>query len=141
MGAPVIALFLLQATLGAIGQQALPTAGCAAYLWSVGERPQLLAMAAAAAAAQSGMLRITLDGTPLDLPRTAGDAGAAMGLAGSTRYAAGAVSETLELTVSERPALANGAVVSAATLTLERAGQDVVVTPLAGMIGCGQAHP
>lgn len=127
----MIALFfLLQAVLGPIGRQALPTTGCAAYLWSVNDR-QLVAMAA------PDRLRIQLDGKMLDLARTAADGAAGLGLAATTHYGAGGVAATLQLTVSDRGDVAKGAWVPEATLTVTPAGRDEIVTPLGGMVGCG----
>ena len=126
----MIALFLLQALLGPLGKQELPREGCAAYLWSLSEPRQLIAMA------EPGRLRIQLDGKPLDLARTAAEGAAGLGLATSTRYEGGGLAATLELKVEERPDLAKGALAKDATLTVQRAGQDAVVTPVGGMVGC-----
>lgn len=129
----MIATLLLQLT--ALPQQALPATGCAAYLWTIAEPRQFVAMASADSAA----LRVQLDGKPVDLPRTAAEGIAARGLAAVTRYGAGEATAALELTAVERPDLRDGAVVPEATLTLERAGQDTVVMPVAGLIGCRPA--
>lgn len=125
----MMGLFILQALLGPIGRQELPREGCAAYLWTLGEPRQLVAMA------EPERLRIRLDGKPLDLTRTAAEGAAGLGLATSTRYAAGEVAATLRLKVEERPDLARGALATDATVTLHRAGEDVVV-PVGGMVGC-----
>lgn len=125
----MIELFLLQAMLGPIGRQPLPATGCAAYLWSVGDR-QLVAMAA------PERLRIQLDGKPLDLARTTAEGSAGLGLATTTHYRTGDVAATLELTVSDRGDVAKGAWVPDATLTVATAGRDEIVTPLGGMVGC-----
>lgn len=123
-------MVFLQALLGPIGQQDLPREGCAAYLWSLSEPRQLVAMA------EPARLRIRLDGKPVDLPRTAVEGAAGLGLGTSTRYAAGEIAATLELAVAERPDIAKGALVSGATLTVQHAGGDATVTPLGGMVGC-----
>jgi hypothetical protein len=124
-----VILLLLQ-ILGAIGRQDLPREGCAAYLWTLAEPRQMVAMA------EPGLLRLTLDGKPVDLARTAAEGSAGLGLAATTRYAADGVSATLELTVQEQPNMTKGALAPAATLTVARAGGDAVVTPVAGMVGC-----
>ncbi len=123
-------ILLLLQILGAIGRQDLPREGCAAYLWTVSEPRQLVAMA------EPGLLRLSLDGRPLDLARTAAEGSAGLGLAAVTRYAAGEVSATLELVVQEQPNMTKGALAPAATLTIARAGGDAMVTPVAGMVGC-----
>ena len=120
----------LQALLGAIGPQALPREGCAAYLWSMSEPRQLVAMA------EPGRLRVQLDGKPLDLVRTAQEGAAGLGLASRTVYAASDVAVTLELKLDERTDIAKGALATGATLTVQRAGGDAVVTPVGGMVGC-----
>ncbi len=126
----MIVALLLQAVLGAIGRQELPREGCAAYLWSLSEPRQLVAMA------EPGRLRIQFDGKTLDLTRTGGEGAAGLGLATSTRYAAGDVTATVALAVTERPDMAKGGFVPEATLTIEPRGRDVIVTPAAGMVGC-----
>lgn len=128
----MIGLLLLQATLGAIGRQALPPTGCAVYLWTRADAPQLVGMAAA----EPGVLRLRIDGKPLDLPRTGAEGATARGFAAVSRYAAGAVSATLELVAVDRPDLSDGALVQEAMLTLGETGRDATVTPLGGLIGC-----
>lgn len=128
----MIVVFLLQATLGAIGQQALPPSGCAAYLWSRSEPPQLVAMMT------PGAVRLSLDGKTADLPRTGAEGAAARGLPATSRYAAGDTRATLEMSAVERPDLADGAVVPQAVLTVEQPGKDVIVAPAAGLIGCAR---
>jgi hypothetical protein len=127
----VIALLLLQATLGPIGRQALPKGACAAYLWSIAEPRQLVAMAGATS------LRVRIDGKTLDLPRVSVDGPVTLGVAGDARYAVGDLSATLAMTIAERDDLTRGAVVSDATLTVTAAGKDAVVTPVGGLVGCG----
>lgn len=127
----MIETFLLQA-LGAIGPQALPPTGCAAYLWSREATPRLVAMV-------GPELKLNLDGKLLTLPRTAAEGGEARGLPATSRYAGGAVNATLALAVTERPDLADGALVPEATLTVEVPGRDAIVAPLGGMIGCAPA--
>jgi hypothetical protein len=137
----MITAVLLQAmpiptTLGAIGKQALPPAGCAAFLWNTGEPRQLVAMATA----EPGVLRLSLDGKTVDLPRTTAEGAAARGLAVLSRYQAGDVSAALELSAIERPDLRDGALAPEAMLTVERVGKDTVVMPVAGIIGCQPAR-
>ena len=133
----MIGLFLMQASLGAIGRQALPPGGCAAFLWSRAEQPQLVAMVGA----EPGTLRVRLGDKALTLPRTGAEGVAVRGLAATSRYAGEGVSATVALTAAERPDLADGALVPEATLTVEQAGQDTIVAPLGGMIGCTPAAP
>lgn len=124
-------LLLLQAGLGALGPQALPAGGCAAFLWSVPAPRTLVAMAAPAS------LRLTLDGKPLDLTRTDASGPVVRGLSATTRYAAGGISATVTMTVLERPDIAGGALVTDATLMVEPAGTDAMVVPVGGLVGCG----
>ena len=133
----MIALLLLQGTLGALPRQALPPGSCAAFLWSRAEQPQLVA----AVQRDPGSLRLSLDGKQVDLPRTGAEGATARGFAALGRYGAGDVSATLELVAAERPDLADGALVQQATLTLTRAGQDTLVVPLGGLIGCAPVTP
>lgn len=127
---------LLQVSLGAIGKQALPPAGCAAFLWTAAEPRQLVAMATA----EPGSLRVVLDGKTVDLPRTAAEGAAARGLAAVSRYATGEVSASLELSAIERPDLRDGALAPEALLTVSQVGKDAIVMPVAGIIGCQPAR-
>ena len=122
---------LLQAGLGALGPQALPKGGCAAYLWSVPEPRALVAMAS------PGTLRLSLDGKVLDLPRAEATGPLVRGLAAQTRYAAGAVQATVTMTVVERPDIAGGALVADATVSVQAVGGDAIVVPVGGLVGCG----
>lgn len=126
---------LLQAAalpaIGPIGRQELPARGCAAYLWSAADR-QLIGMATA----DPAMLRLSVDGRRLDLPRAASDGSGALGFAASQRYDAGGVAATLAMTVVVRADLQRGGQVPSGLLTIERAGRDTVVLPVAGLIGC-----
>jgi hypothetical protein len=133
MIALVIALLVQDASLlGAIPRQALPTKGCAAYLWDNAPTRRLVAMAAA----DPATLRFSLDGKLVDLARAGQQGVAGFGFAGVTEYRSAEVTAILDLTVETRPDLSGGAVVPAATLRVERPGRDVVVTPVAGLIGC-----
>ena len=116
--------------LGELAPQALPASGCAAYLFTTGEKRHFVAVASA------GSIRVALDGKPVDLPRAAQVGAAGYGLAADTEYRAGDLLAALALTVSERSDLRDGAAVPAATLRIDRPGQDGVVVPLVGMIGC-----
>ncbi|WP_254604864.1 hypothetical protein [Sphingomonas bacterium] len=117
--------------LDAIGRQQLPATGCAAYLWSAADR-RLVAMASA----DPATLRVTIDGKPIDLPRTAQRGDGGFGLAASTDYRSGDLAATLDLTVATRGDLKDGATVPQATLRIEQAGRDVLIAPLGGLIGC-----
>ncbi len=123
--------------IGGIGRQSLPARGCAAYLFSTGDTRTLVAMARA----DAGTLRLALDGQPRDYARAgqgAASQGATgdLGFAAQTRYAVPGTAATLSMTITRRPDLAQGAIVSDATLLVERDGKDGIIMPLAGMIGC-----
>ena len=119
------------ATLGPIGKQAMPARGCAAYLWSTGDRA-LVAMATA----DSARLRLAVDGKPVDYARTDEAGPGGFGFAGVTTYRGGDLTIALDMTVAARDDLASGAMVPAATLRIDRTGRDTVVLPVAGLIGC-----
>jgi hypothetical protein len=118
--------------LGVLPAQDLPAKGCAAYLFSTGQTRALATMATA----EPGSLRLVLDGRVIDLPRTGAEGNATLGLAPTTTYAAGGVTATLTLTIEQRATLTAGAAVPIATLRLDRAGQDSIAMPLAGLLGC-----
>lgn len=111
--------------------QSLPRSGCAAYLWSVADR-RLVAMASA----DPARLRIALSGKPADYDRQSQSGTGGFGFATSTRYATADAMVTLDMTVTTRADLTDGALVQQATLTIERAGADAIVIPVGGLVGC-----
>lgn len=135
------ALLLLQAApaatrdalpLGTLPPQALPAKGCAAFLWTIGDSPVLVAMAGA----DPARLRVSLGGAITDLARTAQHGEGSYGFAGTAEYRGAAATATLDMTIAERADIKDGAGVPSATLRVDRDGQDSIVIPLAGLIGC-----
>ena len=122
--------------LGPIGKQALPAQGCAAYLWSVGDR-QLVAMAVT----DPARLRIAIDGKPLDYTRASQTGAGGYGFGKINVYRGADVTATLDMTVVERPELTSGAMVPDATIRIDRPGRDTVIVPVAGLVGCVAAQP
>lgn len=118
--------------LGAIGRQELPASGCAAYLWDNAPTRKLVAMATA----EPARLRLHLDGRTVDVARAAHQGAAGFGFAGVTEYRGGDVTAVLDMAVETRRDLQGGGVVPAGTLRVERPGRDVLVAPVAGLIGC-----
>ncbi len=118
--------------LSTLPRQELPARGCAAYLFSTGQVRGL----AAVVTADPATLRIALDGSVRDLPRGGVAGTVALGLNAESVYRAGEVTATVQLTIEPRPNLNNGAAVPSATLRLDRTGQDTLVVPLAGLVGC-----
>lgn len=116
--------------LGGLSRQALPAQGCAAYLFTTGQTKVLAAMAGPAA------LRLALDGATADYARVGAGGAETLGLPAQATYRAGAVTATLDMEIARRDDLSAGAMVPVATLRIDRAGQDTVVVPLAGMVGC-----
>lgn len=123
--------------LGAIPRQELPVTGCAAYLWSAGDRHELVAMAGA----EPARLRVTIDGRSVDLARAEQQGAASFGFAGTTHYRAEGVDVLLDMSIVQDPNLTQGGTVPGATLTLTRPGHDGVVLPVAGLIGCAGPVP
>jgi hypothetical protein len=115
--------------LGALPKQALPERGCAAYLWAVQDQ-RFVAMV------EPGRLRIMLDGKPTDLAAAEAGGGGALGLASTTRYAGAGVTATLDMTITQRETLQDGAIVSDASIRLTRGNQDEIVVPVGGLVGC-----
>jgi hypothetical protein len=118
--------------LGTLPKQAMPASGCAAFLWSGGDQKTLIAMATA----EPGQLRLMLNGAVVDLPRTARSGAANYGLSATTDYAAPGVRATLDIKTEARGDVVKGGVVSEGTLRLDRDGQDGVVVPVTGIVGC-----
>ena len=141
MNAMLLALFLQAAApattidglpIGAIGKQAMPAKGCAAYLWTVAGTRELVAMAGA----DPAQLRIALDGKPKDYARTSQSGAGGFGFAAITEYRGGDVTATLDMTITTRADIAQGASVMPASLRIDRPGHDTMVLPVGGLIGC-----
>ena len=118
--------------LGALPRQTLPERGCAAYLWAVQDQ-RFVAMV------EPGRLRIMLDGKPTDLAAAEAGGGATLGLAGTTRYAGAGVTAMLDMTITQRETLQDGAIVSDASIRLTRGNQDEIIVPVGGLVGCAPA--
>ncbi|MGA1800121.1 hypothetical protein VH567_15220 [Sphingomonas sp. 4RDLI-65] len=117
--------------LGAIGKQALPARGCAAYLWNVDGNRQLVAMASA----DPAQIRLTIDGKSTDYALATQSPAVGFGFGGVSVYRGGDVTATLDMTVATRADISAGATVSA-TVRIDRPGRDTVVVPVGGLIGC-----
>lgn len=134
MVSPLFALALMQAqvavpTLGTLPRQQLPERGCAAYLWTVQDQ-RFVAMV------EPTRLRLSLDGKVIDLAATEAAGGGALGLASSTRYAGNGVTAMVTMTIAQRETLQDGAIVSDASLSIARTGQDEIIVPVGGLVGC-----
>ena len=117
--------------LGSIGRQQLPAKGCAAYLWNATDR-QLVAMAVA----DPATLRLSIGGRTIDLVRAATEGNATLGFGASTDYRAEGISARLTMEVVRQEGLTAGAKVPTGSLQVDRRGQDGVIVPVAGLIGC-----
>jgi hypothetical protein len=118
--------------IGAIPTQALPEKGCAAFLWTATGTRALVAKAGA----DPAQIRLSVGGTLTDLPRTEQHDPGGYGFAGTTQYQAGEVTAVLTMSIATRGDLKDGASVPEATLRIDRTGQDSIVVPVAGLIGC-----
>lgn len=118
--------------LGTLPKQSLPEKGCAAYLWAVQDQ-RFVAMV------EPGRLRVMLDGKQADLPAAEAGGTGALGLASTTRYAGEGVTATLDMTITQRETLQDGAIVSDATIRLARGNQDEIIVPVGGLVGCAPA--
>lgn len=118
--------------IGGLAQQALPERGCAAYLFSTGPTRVLAAMVGV----DPATLRIAIDGRTADYPRVTANGSGPFGFASEASYRTGDISVTLALTIEQRANLTAGAVVPAASVTVDRPGKDTIVVPMAGLIGC-----
>lgn len=133
---PMLAVLMQAATAttpmpGKLPQQALPERGCAAYLWSLQDR-SLVTMATA----DPATLRLVIDGKVVDLPQESRTGPGGFGLPTRGVYRGGGVMAALDLTFATRTDLTDGGGVPEATLTIARDGADVMVLPVAGMVGC-----
>lgn len=117
--------------LGAIGRQELPDKGCAAYLWSAVDR-QLVAMATA----DPATIRIAIGGKTIDLARSAGDGTGNLGFPAAAEYRRDGLTARLTMEVVQQEGLTAGAKVPTGSLQVDRTGEDGIVVPVAGLIGC-----
>lgn len=118
--------------LGAIPKQELPTRGCAAYLWTASGTRALIAMAGA----DPARLRVSIGGTITDLERSGQFGAGGFGFSETSSYGGGGISAKLTMRIETRSSITGGGVVSDGILQLDRPGQDSVVVPVAGLIGC-----
>ncbi len=117
--------------LGPIGEQKLPAKGCAAYLWSASDR-QLVAMATA----DPATIRLSISGKMIDLARSAGDGAGKLGFPDAAEYRGADVTARLTMDIVQQEGLTAGAKVPTGSLQVDRVGQDGIVVPVAGLIGC-----
>lgn len=117
---------------GALPKQELPARGCAAFLWSATGTRAMVAMAMA----DPAQLRLSLGGTITDLARDAQQGAEGFGFSATTEYRSSDVTATLDMNIAARGDLKDGASVPEGTLRLDRAGQDSIVLPVVGLIGC-----
>ena len=77
-----------------------------------------------------------IGGTVVDLERTAQTGTAGFGFSQTNEYGGGSTTAALTMRIETQETLSQGAVVPEATLRLDRAGQDTIVMPVSGLIGC-----
>ncbi|MEG3174938.1 hypothetical protein U1872_01750 [Sphingomonas sp. RB3P16] len=131
--APVAALASIDGLpIGAIPRQELPAKGCAAYLWTASGTRTLVAMAGA----DPARLRLAVDGKITDLDRTAQVGAGGFGFAEKNDYGAGSIAAKLTMRIETRESIRDGAVVPEGLLEIDRSGQDSIMVPVAGIIGC-----
>ena len=130
--APAPAVLPGASPLGAIGKQALPKRGCAAYLWTIDAGRQLVAMASA----DPAQIRLAIDGKTADYALSTQSPAIGFGFGGTTQYRGGDVTVTLDMAVATRADISSGATVTQAALRVDRTGRDTVVVPVGGLIGC-----
>jgi len=118
--------------IGAIPRQDLPTRGCAAYLWTASGTRALVAMAQA----DPARLRLSVGGTIIDLERSGQVGAGGFGFAETNDYGSGSTAAKLTMRIETRGSISAGAVVPEGILQIDRAGQDSLIVPVAGMIGC-----
>lgn len=131
--APALPVSVDGLPIGALARQQLPAGGCAAFLWTKTPSGALIAMVTAT----PGQVRFAPYGMVTDLVRTSQSGGGALGFAASSSFAGGDLRVTIDMDVVLREDLKDGAVIQQGTLRFERDGQDSVVVPVAGLVGCG----
>jgi hypothetical protein len=129
---PLLLLLQNAPALDVIGRQQLPKTGCAAFLWTISPERRLVAMASG----EPAQLRLSLGGKALDLPRAAQQGTAGLGFAAVTEYRGAEATATLELSVETRRDLTKGGTIPTGLLRVARPGQDEVIEPVSGLVGC-----
>lgn len=119
--------------IGAIPKQELPAGSCAAFLWTTSSSHALIAMLTA----DPARIRFAPGGAVTDLVRVRQQGEGDFGFLASTDYAGGDFRVRVEMEITKRGDLTDGGVVSAATVEIDRDGQDSVIVPAVGLIGCG----
>jgi len=122
--------------IGSIPRQELPRKGCAAYLWTASGTRALVAMATGGGGTDPARLRLSIAGKITDLDRTGQLGAITLGFPETTTYAGGGATITLTLGIEMRSSITDGGAVPEGLLQLDRTGQDSVVIPVAGLIGC-----
>ena len=122
--------------IGAIPKQDLPARGCAAYLWTTGAAGSGTRALVAMAQADPARLRLSIGGTIVDLERSAQVGAGGFGFAETSDYGGGSTAAKLTMKIETRDSISGGAVVPEGVLQLDRVGQDSIVVPVAGLIGC-----
>lgn len=118
--------------IGAIPKQDLPARGCAAYLWTASGTRALIAMVGA----DPARLRVSVQGKVTDLDRSAQTGASGFGFPERAEYGGGTLVAKLTMKVETRESISGGAVVPEGLLEIDQAGQDTVIVPVAGLIGC-----
>lgn len=119
--------------IGAIPPQELPQGSCAAFLWTRTNSHGLVAMMTA----NPARIRFAPGGTITDLVRVSQQGSADFGFSTTTDYAGGDFRLSIEIEIAKRKDLSDGATIPVATIRIDREGQDTVIVPAVGLIGCG----
>lgn len=119
--------------IGAIPTQELPKGSCAAFLWTSTPSQALVAMLTA----DPARIRFAPGGTVTDLVRVSQQGEGDFGFLGTTDYAGGDYRLSINMDINRRKDLTDGGLIPSATLRIDREGQDTVIVPLVGIIGCG----
>lgn len=119
--------------IGALPRQDLPPGKCAAFLWTRSPSHALVAMLSA----DPALIRYAPGGVVTDLARTGAGGDAKFGVPSQASFAGADATVSADLTFEDRADIQDGAAIPAGTLSIGKAGADIVVVPVAGLIGCG----
>ena len=122
-------------TIGAIPKQELPVGSCAVFLWTQTQTQSraLIAMMTATPAT----IRFAPGGAVTDLVRVSQEGAGDFGFAATSQYLGGDLRVRVDIDIVKRGDLTDGAVVPQGTIRIDREGQDSVIVPVGGLIGCG----
>jgi len=119
--------------LGTLPAQKMDAGSCGLFLWSRGDRRELLLFSGGGNAVNA---RVMFDGTIVTAPRTLADGASVLGQFERQTFQAGGLNIELTSTFERRPGLGRGALVPQGSMRLTQTDGWELVVPVVGLVGC-----